>query len=123
MTDSGRWWLPLTIGVGAAAALTAFQIITRPDDTSESCDVMENDIEQSPSSGVMRSPVCDKSMDNAETTQLDEPVASTVSRDVTNTDPVLEESFCQVSPKSTPDDKADDKADDGGRSWRWFYNS
>ena len=66
-----------------------------------------------------QSPTFEESSGNAETTQLDEPETSAEVRNVINTDPVLEESFCQVSPKSN----TVDKADDGGRSWRWLFNS
>ena len=133
MSDSGRWWLPLTVGVGAAAAVTAFQMITRSErDTSERHDIAEDTEdprpfvpveagkEQSPSKDVKPGPSFDELMDKAGTTQIDEPVGSAVVRDIINADadPVLGESYCEVSPKPSPIEKVDN----AWRSWGWFFN-
>ena len=124
MADSGKWWLPLTVGVGAVAAVTAFQIITRSEETSDSHDIVENAKEPDPldpAEDVKPTPTCEESLDNAGITQFDEPVASAVVQEAinANTDPGLEESYCEVSPKAKPSEKVDN----AWRSWGWFFNS
>ena len=134
MSDSRSWWLPITVGVGAAAAVTAFQIMTRSQmDTSERHGIaedaeepkplvpVETSQEQSPSKDVKPGPSFEELMDKAGITQFDEPVASAVVRDIINadTDPVLDESYCEVSsPKPSPIEKVDS----AWRSWGWFFN-
>ena len=117
MSESRSWWLPITVGVGAAAAVTAFQIMARAENAEEPKPLVpvETGKERLPSKDVKPGPSFDELMDKAGVTQLDEPVASAVVRDVVNADadPVLDESYCEVSPKPSPIEKVDD-------AWRFF---
>lgn len=119
MSEPRSWWLPITVGVGAAAAMTAFQIMMRAEkEISERpniAETVETGKERSPSKDVKPGPSFDELMDKAGITQFDEPVASAVVRDIVNADadPVLDESYCEVSPE---------KVDNAWRPWGWFFN-
>lgn len=123
MSESGKWLLPLTIGVGAATVMAAIQIITR----SEREVVEEGELAEKIEGGssLVADPHKDDSpledlMDKAGNTQLDEPEASSVVRDIVNADTssMLNESYCQVSPKQSPIEKVDS----AWRPWGWFSN-
>ena len=133
MSEPRSWWLPITVGVGAAAAMTAFQIMMRAEkEISERPNIAENaeepkplvpvetGKERSPSKDVKTGPSFDELMDKAGITQFDEPVASAVVRDIVNADadPVLDESYCEVSPKPY----LIEKVDNAWRPWGWFFN-
>jgi len=110
MSESGKWLLPLTIGVGAATVVAAIQIMTR----SEREVVEEDELVAEPSKDDSPS---EDVMDKAGITQLDEPEASPAVRDIVNADTstMLNESFCEVSPKQSPIEKVDS-------AWGWFSN-
>ena len=110
MSESGKWLLPLTIGVGAATVMAAIQIMTR----SEREVVEEDELAAEPSKDD--SPLEDL-MDKAGITQLDEPEASSAVRDIVNADTstMLDESYCEVSPKQSSIEKVDS-------AWGWFSN-
>lgn len=87
MSDSGRWWLPLT--VGAVVAVTAFQIMTWS----------ENEATEEPE--TLLTVPDDKPLEFDESkndTKIDEPVASVVARDFVNVDTILDESYYDVYP-------------------------
>jgi len=120
MSESGKWLLPLTIGVGAATVVAAIQIMTR----SEREVVEEGELTEKVEgvSSLAADPVKDDSpledlMDKAGITQLDEPDASSAFRDIVNADTstILNESYCEVSPKQSPIEKVDS-------AWGWFSN-
>lgn len=110
MSESGKWLLPLTIGVGAATVVAAIQIMMRSEREVVEEDELaaESSKDDSPSEDVM---------DKAGITQLDEPEASSAVRNIVNADtsPMLNESYCEVSPKPSPIEKVDS-------AWGWFSN-
>lgn len=93
MSESGKWWLPITIG--AVAAATAFQIMTWSENeaTEEPETLLTVPEEQSFHN--------DKPLEFEESkndTEIDEPVASVVARDFVNVDTILDESYYDVYP-------------------------
>lgn len=96
MSNSGRWWLPIT--VGAVAAVTAFQIITR------------SEIESTEEPYTHLTVPDDKPLkfeESNDDTEIDNPVSSSIVRDSVNANTMLDESYYDVSPKLNPIEKVD----------------
>ena len=117
---TSKWWLPITLGVGAAAVVTAFQIMTKPIIEPEiiknenSVQTLSVDEETEPTS-------CDDATDftfeeitdKSDSSQMDE------SLDVNNTlnakaCTLLDESYCEVS--------SSEHIENRWSALRWFIN-
>lgn len=90
MSESGRWWLPITIA--AIAAASAFQIMTRSESeaTEEPETLLTVPEEQSFHN--------DKPLEFAESKNDTEIDKSVVARDFVNVDTILDESYYDVYP-------------------------
>lgn len=114
------------MGVGAAAAVTAFQVITWSEreatderNVAEKTDVhpiVKAGKEQIPPNG--KKLAFEELMDKTETAEFDKPVVSAAVRDVGILETMLEESYCDVPMESRPIEKVDSV----WKSWGWFSN-
>ena len=113
MSDSGRWWLPIT--VGAVAAVTAFQIITRSEiEATEELDthLTVPEEQSSPNDKPL------KFEESNDDTEIDNPVSSSIVRDSVNADTMLDESYYDISPKLSPIEKVDN----AWKLWGRFFS-